>query len=887
MKLPRYFIFMLFIFQSITCYAQNGLSAYYRPFPGLSNMSSANNLVFDNNDFLWVGSRGMGIAKLNLNNNTWVLYDSLNSALPSNVINSLSLDSSNNILISTKLGLSIFDGFNFTNYNNANTGIASDTVYVTVAHGNNYWLGTYNGLSRITGGIGTNYTTSNSGIISNVIIDLVHQLPNFIWISTAQGVSKFDYVNNLWQNFPIINNNICLANNNDSIFIFTDKLLLFDGTKFSKFQTTPQPIVYDSISMPKDYIISSRNKMFSYNDRKKIIEYGDSAFHQYDVALNINIFKNNRKYVATDLSNTKIALLRSFAINDTIYIINKSQYVPPIITPPAPCWECWNNNNTKYLDINKTRALIANQGGMHFNNLTFHPGYEVPKDSAVHAVYASHFWIGGLDGGNNLHLAANTYYQVGYDFRPGPLDTISGTTDTATATQYNRIWNLWRDTINEFKNQYALGNVQNGTYAVNEAIINWPAHGAGNFTRNMAPFVDVNGDNIYNYLDGDYPKIKGDECVYFIFNDNFIPHTNTVGAPMQVEVHGMAYSFECMSMGDDSSIGNYTTFYHYDVFNRSTTNYNKVQIGMWCDMDLGFATDDYVGCDSTLNIGFTYNGDPNDEGGYGYGLQPPVMNVAVLKGPTPALNDGVDNNHDGIVDETGEVNMMNSFMYYNNINNFPTGNPQTNTDHYNYLNSTWLDGQHLTYGQDGRNVNSYNTNFMYSGDPATNLGWTELNIGNSPDDRRFILASGPFDLDAGATNSFDCAYIFTRDDNDTIYEPFKKNTEEVKRIKFWFANDTLSICDPLVYAAGISEPNHTQELNTLSVFPNPGSDRINIRNDKSNFGDNYFVADISGRVAMQGKISKPYIDIKELKPGFYFLKIFDENKSWSTKFIKL
>ena len=36
-------------------------------------------------------------------------------------------------------------------------------------------------------------------------------------------------------------------------------------------------------------------------------------------------------------------------------------------------------------------------------------------------------------------------------------------------------------------------------------------------------------------------------------------------------------------------------------------------LSYWTDDDLGNANDDYVGCDTLLNLGYTYNGDNNDK----------------------------------------------------------------------------------------------------------------------------------------------------------------------------------------------------------------------------------------------------------------------------------
>ena len=51
----------------------------------------------------------------------------------------------------------------------------------------------------------------------------------------------------------------------------------------------------------------------------------------------------------------------------------------------------------------------------------------------------------------------------------------------------------------------------------------------------------------------------------------------------------------------------------------------------WTDDDLGFAGDDYVGCDTLLNLGYTYNGDNNDEGYYG--TPPPAVGHMFVQPP--------------------------------------------------------------------------------------------------------------------------------------------------------------------------------------------------------------------------------------------------------------
>ncbi|MBK7691106.1 MAG: hypothetical protein IPJ31_08310 [Bacteroidetes bacterium] len=58
----------------------------------------------------------------------------------------------------------------------------------------------------------------------------------------------------------------------------------------------------------------------------------------------------------------------------------------------------------------------------------------------------------------------------------------------------------------------------------------------------MAPFVDVNNDNIYNALDGDYPDIEGEQALWWVFNDNGKTHNETNGLPLKIEVKALAYA---------------------------------------------------------------------------------------------------------------------------------------------------------------------------------------------------------------------------------------------------------------------------------------------------------------------------------------------------------
>ena len=77
------------------------------------------------------------------------------------------------------------------------------------------------------------------------------------------------------------------------------------------------------------------------------------------------------------------------------------------------------------LDINNVRTTLLNGGDMWWTRSNAR--YEIPKvepgsgDRSIHSIFAGAIWIGGLDEGNQLKIAAQTYRQTGDDFWPGPL----------------------------------------------------------------------------------------------------------------------------------------------------------------------------------------------------------------------------------------------------------------------------------------------------------------------------------------------------------------------------------------------------------------------------------------------------------------------------------
>ncbi len=425
------------------------------------------------------------------------------------------------------------------------------------------------------------------------------------------------------------------------------------------------------------------------------------------------------------------------------------------------------------LDINNVRTRLLG-GGDFWWDLSV-ARYEVPRipdnsdQPSVSSLFAGAVWIGGFDENNQLKVAAQTYRQSGSDFWPGPLDE-NGSINQAVCDEYDRHWKVEGSDISEFIQAYENGNIASEDN-VPASIREWPGRDNPWLTditlpvgRDFAPFFDNNQDGIYNPVDGDYPTLDtssaanaeegvyADQMIWWIYNDRGNLHSESGGVAIGIEVHALAFAFKT---NDER---NNMTFYRYRLINKATSELDSTFMGIWVDADLGGAYDDYVGCDTSRNLGICYNGrafDADFGSSRGYGDNPPIIGVDYFQGPI--VKDTTSTGADTSI-ELG----MSSFLFYNNDFTI-TGNPTLATSYYGYMAGTWQDGSPFLFRGNGHSggggITSQPSNFMFPSDPTdqSSTAWSECNIDGSgtqstPADRRFLQSSGPFVLEPGAVN---------------------------------------------------------------------------------------------------------------------------------------
>ena len=465
-----------------------------------------------------------------------------------------------------------------------------------------------------------------------------------------------------------------------------------------------------------------------------------------------------------------------------------------------PVGSCALGTDSAELDVNGVRARLYNKGNLFFDGGD--PNYEVPRGSGINAIFAATVWIGGMVEGD-VRIAAATYAQGGQDYElyPGPLDAEGR--PPADCTPYDRIWKVSRSDLARYEE----------TGVATDDLTEWPAHLG-------APFFDVDGDGDYDLAIGDRPQIWGDQTAWWVMNDAAGPHLTTRSEPMGIETRVTAFA----AASPEPALL-YTTFYRFEITYRGTASMDSTYFGLHVDTDLGNYLDDYVGSDSLLGLGFTYNADNDDETSSGYGTAPPALGLTFVEGPV-LLPNGRDDDRDGAVDEPGERGRMTSSTWTDDDPHFGVG--YFDDSYYPHLRCRWGDGEPWTVGGYGYG-GTEPTCWVHPGDVyPTPEYWSEpcptsgCGAPLPPSDRRFVSATGPFRMEPGETEEIVFAFVWARgqDHLDSVRE-LKAATEYVQRAY------ALGRLDPV--APPPPEPQPGPEAFAFGVWPTPFRDQTAVR----------------------------------------------------------
>jgi hypothetical protein len=257
--------------------------------------------------------------------------------------------------------------------------------------------------------------------------------------------------------------------------------------------------------------------------------------------------------------------------------------------------------------------------------------------------------------------------------------------------------------------------------------------------------------------------------------------------------------------------------------------------------------------------------------------------------------DGIDNNHNGVVDEPGECWGMTKYMAYDKNASTINGTPQGAAEYYNYLQGKWRNGTSITYGLNGTG-GSVSCDYMFPGtsDPTgwgTNRvpqpAWDETSAGNTPGDRRALASFGGVTFRPGDMITLDFAYVWARDTGNNLSSVQKLKTYMDTVTAFYIRNNLVDYaCSKKYGPAGITEK---ESVELAVLYPNPANDLLHVKFGKELNDGSLEVLDIRGRSLIRKAIcrqSQLTIATDQLPAGMYFLHIRSGSEIQSLKFVK-
>ncbi len=866
--------------------------------------------------------------------------DSLELSYAHNYVTHLTTDGNDVFLAFMNGGVNSWDGNSWTKYTTFNSGLPSDhATHISFADANMY-VSTLNGVGVFDGN-SWSVIDSLSGLPNDTVLAFLSVngkqyfvSTEYLFVNDGSGFQQFKFDEHDADGSPQYNSSRIIVKDNWDLIISRryEGAYVFNGDSLSRFieETKVKLMLEDDklwVAGSELYTLQNgirTNFTDNYNDGfleeasyrgfKSILRGSNGhlffsagrnmfeAFEDQIRSYRMNIFSNNPEREIIELNNEFYALRANSA--QALYKLDINVYND--FEQQMEYHVNGNNyNNTKFLDINNVKAGVHSSGALFYSGNEAGAYYEIPKGSGKRATYSEGLWIGGKDALDSVHFSAVRFtYQ---EFWPGPIIDINDTSTTETADQYDQIWKVDRKMIEEFKYMHSIGAVADGTYPVPFDLVSWPGdHPATG--EMMAPYFDYNNDGMYDYLDGDYPVIRGDQMLWWVMNDFTPYHDLSGGEPLKVEIYASYYAYVYDNPTSDSleHINNYS-FIHYDLVNRSGVQYDSCYLAYISDFDLGYAWDDRVGSHVDLNSMYVYNGLAVDGIGqtYAYGgpaPSPPVFAVNFLRGPEADEMDGIDNDRDFEIDEDQEFNMMSKFKTFV-CGSHPPFSPQMGNPRslYGFISGKWSDGSNMMYGGNGHyagGATNVECDYYMPGlsDPngwgtggQTMPEWSELTVGYPEHDAKGIASSGTFTFEVGETTSIDLAYIWTQHpDSISLEENLNYHFSLTEDVVDWFKNDNF----PSNYEFEIDSTSSVKEYQEIEMklYPNPTSNVLYVVSDNIDNSESYYqVLDMHGRVlktAKQQAGQPSALQVGELAPGIYFVKLNSNGRSTFRKFIK-
>ena len=487
-----------------------------------------------------------------------------------------------------------------------------------------------------------------------------------------------------------------------------------------------------------------------------------------------------------------------------------------------------NYQSVDYIAANEIFMWMGNNGMNSHDPRTDGSGFYWPggENATISAIFADGLVWGGKVNGE-IRVNGATYR---YGLTPGYILPSGFPSDPFELK--SKIFKLKKDWQN------LPPSAERSRYEFD--YLNWPVDVG-------APWDDNDGDGIYT-PGIDEPKIIGDETLFFVANDlDTARSLYTYGSnPIGLEFQVTTFGYNTEQLKD-------VVFKKYKVINKSNTDVTDMYFTYWADDDLGDAGDDYEGFDSTLNLGYCFNGDNDDN--FFYGTPPPAVGHVMIQGPiipseasdSARYGNGWEKGFKNLgITATGMI-IKTSILWPNDPD---LGAYEGTLQFYNMMQGLNMDGSSII-----NPITNEPTIWPLTGNPVSGTGWYEGDGwpgGPSSGDRRYHVPTGPFNMASGDTQEVVIAFLMKKGtDNINSITELKNYAAQIQH---WYDNDFVTDVKetiptiPTKFSLSQNYPNpfnpvttikyaiSSEELVQLKVYDILGSEIATLVNQEQNAG---------------------------------------------------
>jgi hypothetical protein len=508
---------------------------------------------------------------------------------------------------------------------------------------------------------------------------------------------------------------------------------------------------------------------------------------------------------------------------------------PTSAQTPTP-GTCQRGVAERDLSVSDVLARVFNTGSLFYGGSS-QGAYLVPAALATSPMFAAGIWVAGFVD-DDLRVAGARYSN--FEYWPGPLNPGATLPSPSDCSEYDRIWRVSAADIALYES----------TGSATPDLASWPVELGAEVT---------DGDGVpgnYNLPGGDRPRLYGTQMAFWVMNDVGNVHSNSLTAPLGVELRVLAFAIDSPSQPALDQ----GTFYRYTLVNRNTFPIENGRVALFADPDLGDASDDYIGTDAGRSMVYVYNADNEDGNGTGgtYGTQPPAFGIDLLNG-------------------------LHSAMYFRNGATPPQSDPSDGLQMYQVMLGRWTDGSPMTEGGSGYNPSSSDvTTLAFPGDPVTNGYWSmpcpQQPCGSplAPGDLRAVAAT-TFRLDPEDARTFDVAMAYARGTSNLNSITQLRAASDLIQSRY----EAGTLFPPPLNPPVAADPSPTPSSLSVVVSPNPATARTQVLFETAAPGHiRLTVFDVLGRevaVLVDGLVpsgrGEASLNAGRLAPGVYVVAV--------------